>query len=324
MVNPILPAEHAERVRRRIKSILNEHGQTMVGLIGQTDIVELRRVNTHSPVKVYAKLEGQNPAGSVKDRIALYLIADAIERGMIKPDTVLVEASSGNAGIAIAMVAAVMGLKVLITVPDNVSVERHRLISAYGAELLLTPGAKGTNGAIEKARELSQKPGYYWLSQHFNDVNSFAHYEGTGPEIIKQLREVGVSKLDALVATSGTTGTLMGVSTYLQEHSPETKVFAVWPTGEKTIMGIRRPDGAEAPSIYRSSLIGEVLEVTHPEATAMAAQMGPKEGLVIGPSSGAAVVGALRVAERLKSKGPATVLTIICDWGERYLSLMKS
>jgi cysteine synthase len=295
------------------------HYDSVLRLIGNTPLVKLRKVNPLEHVAIYAKLEGENPSGSLKDRIALYMVADAIERGELKPDQTIVESSSGNTGIAVAMVGAVLDYKVLITMPDNVSVERRKLIQAYGAQLVLTPSELGTDGAIEEGRRLGQKPGYVWMAQHYNEVNSFAHYETTGAEILHQL---GERSLDSFVGTSGTTGSLMGISARLRERFPSTKVISIWP--KEKIMGLRRPEGKSRPGIYDDRRVDEIFELDDAEAIAMAQEVARKEGLFIGPSGGAAVLGALRVAERFnRAQQEATIVVLIPDRGERYLSLLE-
>lgn len=293
---------------------------SILGRVGGTSMVRLSALPPRTSVAIYAKLEGENPSGSVKDRMTLYLLADALESGQLGPDAVLVEASSGNTGISLAMFGARLGLRVLITTPDNVSVERHKLMRTYGAELVLTPGEKGTDGAIERARELGASPGHVWIAQHFNPVNSLAHYETTGREVVEQLGEQGQRRLDAFVATSGTTGTLMGVSARLKEDLPGVEVVAVWPKDK--VMGIRRPEGASRPGIYDEKLIDRVVEVTNQEAVDMAGAVARVEGLALGPSGGAAILAALEVAERVeRERGGGVVVTLIPDWGERYLSM---
>jgi cysteine synthase len=308
----------ADRVRRRVAELLERHPRSVLTSIGGTDLLELSRSNA-TRARVFAKVEGQNPAGSIKDRLALYLVADAIERGGLGPNTVLVEASSGNTGIGLAMVGARLGLRVLITIPANVSEERHQLIRSYGAELLITPGSEGTSGAIERARELGATSGYFWVSQHFNEVNTLAHYETTGAEIVAGLQAANAPVPAAFVATSGTTGTLMGISLRLREAYPGVKVVSVWPSDR--IMGIRKPIGDNRPTIYDESLIDEVLEVSNDEALKMVKTVAYTEGIFAGPSGGAAVVGALQVAARLGEAPRGCVVTLLPDWGERYLSV---
>ena len=319
---PFLSSEHAQRARQAVRDLLDDYRGTIVARIGNTPLVRLDRINPHTRVKVFAKVEGCNPSGSVKDRLALYLLADAIRSGALKPESSVLEASSGNTGIALSMVGARLGLRVVVTVPDNVTVERHKIIGAYGARPLLTPGELGTYGAIERARELvaANQAGLVWVAQHFNEVNSFAHYETTGVEIVQQLAQLGEHRLDAFVATSGTTGTLMGISARLKETLPKVHVVAVWP--EDKIMGIRKPEGKNRPGIYRESLIDRVVEVSNKTAMDMVGKVATLEGLLLGPSGGAAIVGAVDAAQRVEAeRGEGVVVVVLPDWGERYLSL---
>lgn len=308
---------HANAVRRRVQRLLVTHYDSVLRLIGNTPLIKIRKVNPYERISIYAKLEGENPSGSLKDRIVLYMLADAIERGELTPDKTIVESSSGNTGISVAMIGAVLGSKVLVTLPDNVSVERRKLIQVYGAQLVLTPGELGTDGAIDEARRLAQQEGYLWIAQHYNEVNSFAHYETTGAEIIHQLNG---KPLDVFVGTSGTTGSLMGISARLKERFPSVKVISVWP--KKKIMGLRRPEGKSRPGIYDEARIDEILEVEDAESIAMAQEISRKEGLLVGPSGGAVMLGALRAAERFhRTQSEATIVVLIPDRGERYLSL---
>ena len=265
-------------------------------------------------VELWAKLEGRNPSGSLKDRIVVYLIADGIERGLILPDTVLVEGTSGNTGIALAMLGAALGYSVKIFMPDNVSVERRRLMEAFGAEVVLTPGAQGTDGAIEAARRAHDPPRVCWLAQHENPANVLAHYDTTGAEILERCPDVA-----AFVAPTGTTGTLMGVSLRLKERDPEVEIVAVWP--EEWIMGLRRPVGEKKPKIYDERLIDRVIEVADPDAKAAARELARRFGLLVGPSSGAAWLAAQQRAQEYASQGRRGGI-VVCfpDEGARYLS----
>jgi cysteine synthase len=316
-----LPADRISRLRRSVQQVLGELKGTLLERVGNTPLVRIKRVQPESKVRVYAKVEGCNPSGSIKDRIALYMLADALTSGAFKPEGSMLEASSGNTGIALSMIGAQLGLRVVITVPDNVSVERHKIIDAYGARPLLTSGERGTLGAVMRARELVQENGnLLWLAQHYNEVNSFAHYETTAAEIVAQLAQAGEKRLDAFVASSGTTGTLMGSSARLKETFPHVEVVAVWPADK--IMGIRKPEGENRPSIYREALIDRVFEVTNQAANDMVAKVATLEGLLLGPSGGAAVAGALDAAARLEEReGGGVVVVVIPDWGERYLSM---
>ncbi len=304
------------RLRDRVAAMLAAHRGSILHAIGDTPLVRLERLNPQGNAEICAKLESHNPSGSLKDRIVLYLIADLEQRGELTEGKTIVEASSGNTGISLAMVGAVLDYDVLITMPDDVSVERRKLIEAYGAKLRLTPGSLGTDGAIEEARRLGREEGCAWLAQHYNEANALAHYETTGSEILQQ---VGARKIAAFVATSGTTGTLMGVSKRLKEADPRTKTVAVWP--EEEIMGLRRPVGESRPGIYHERWVDEIVEVRDGEAKAAAGELARSEGLLVGPSSGAAFLGALRTAERIKDAGEdTTVVVLFPDGGERYFS----
>ncbi len=321
MTTPFLETARAERVRAVIRDLRQAHALSTIALIGNTPVIELTKVYRHDKVRIFGKVEGLNPAGSSKDRIALYLVADAIERGAVGPGKTLVEASSGNTGIALAMICARLDQRLIITVSGDVSVERFKLMKQYGAEIVITPGPQGTDGAIEKAKELGEMPGHYWVAQHFNKVNSFAHYEMTGVEIVEQVRALTDRPLDAFVATSGTTGSLMGISSRLKESFPEVEVVSVWP--KDAIMGIRRPEGAKRPGIYEDARVDRVFEVHSSDANAMKQQLATTEGLLLGPSGGAAVVGAIDAARRLE-QGGGVVMVLLPDFGERYLSLDTS
>jgi cysteinyl-tRNA synthetase len=313
-----LSADRAYALRQRVRQLLVSNKHTLISLIGNTALVELKKINPYKNVSLYAKLEGENPSGSLKDRIILYMLADVLESGELSPAKTIVESSSGNTGISLAMIGAALGLKILITMPDDVSIERRKLIQSFGAQLVLTPGELGTDGAIEEARRLIQtNKNYLWIAQHYNPVNSFAHYETTGAEIIQQLETDSIS---VFVGTSGTTGSLMGISAKLKETFPRARVIAIWP--KEKIMGLRRPEGKSRPGIYDESYIDQILELEEAEAVSMAAEVARREGLLLGPSGGAAVLGALRQAETLKNlETHSTIVTLIPDRGERYLSL---
>ncbi len=266
-------------------------------------------------VELYAKLENRNPSGSLKDRIVLYLIADGIERGVITPDTVLVEGTSGNTGISLAMLGAALGYRVRVFMPDNVSEERRRLMEAFGAEVVLTPGELGTDGAIEAARRAHDPPRVCWLAQHENPANVWAHYDTTGAEILEQCPDI-----TAFVAPTGTTGTLMGVSMRLKEHNPDVEIVAVWP--EEWIMGLRRPVGDKKPAIYDERRIDRVIEISDPDAKAATRELAQRFGLLVGPSSGAAWLAARQLAHEYAAQGRSPAKVIVCfpDEGARYLS----
>ena len=281
-------------------------------LIGNTPVVRLKKVIPRNPrVEVFAKMEGYNPCSSVKDRIAKYMIEGAEERGELTRDKTIVEASSGNTGIGLAMVAAHKGYRLKIIMPESMSVERRRVMQAFGAEVVLTPSAEGMNGAIAKAKELEQDPGYYHTNQYANPDNVRAHYEGTGAEILKQ-----VEGIDALVAGLGTGGTIMGVGKRLRESYPDLHVVGVEPYPNSLIQGLRNLDEF-MPSILDLSTINEISKVEDGCAFNTVRVLANIEGLFVGISSGAAVHAALQVADEMDS---GRVLVILPDRGDRYLS----
>lgn len=302
------------RVRDWVAKIRKEHKGSILDRIGNTPLVEIKEQNPNLRVKIYAKLESFNPTGSLKDRIVLFLMADLVEKGKLSGHQIVVEATSGNTGISLAMIGAVLNRDILIIMPDDVSVERRKLIRAYGADLMLTPGELGTDGAIEKAQELAKEEKYVWLAQHYNQANPQAHYHTTGQEIVKE-----VDHIDAFVAPSGTTGTLMGVAKRLKEFDPSTKIVAVWPKDE--IMGLRRPVREKRPGIYDESLIDEIIEIKDEDAKKAARELADKEGIFAGPSSGASFLGALQTAEKMeKSDKRKVIVALFPDGGEKYLS----
>jgi len=314
---PLLEPAYADALRRRISRLLEAHRGSIIDLIGNTPLVKLQRISPYNQVEIYAKLEFCNPSGSLKDRMVLYLIADAIERGELTPDKTIVEGTSGNTGISLAMIGAVLGYKVLIIMPEDESRERRQMIEAHGARLILTRAELGTDGAVEEARKLGESSEYVWLAQHYNPANPFAHYETTGKEILEQLRQI-----DVFIAPTGTTGTLMGVSARLKERNPNTKIIAVYPKDD--IAGLRRPEGETRPGIYDGTRIDEIIEITNAEALQQTRELCLREGLFAGPSSGATVAAALQVAERLaKAQKDAKIVVLLPDSGDRYLSVFK-
>lgn len=289
-------------------------GSTAAGvlrLVGNTPLVETKGTNPNPNVRILAKLEGFNPCSSVKDRIALYMVEGAERRGELTRDMKILEPTSGNTGIGLAMVASVRGYKVKIVMPETMSVERQQALKAFGAELVLTPGEEGMNGAIELVQLMSEDPGYYTPNQFANPDNVRAHYEGTGKEIVDQTDEV-----DVLVAGIGTGGTLMGVSRRLRERNPSTKVVGVEPFPNSHIQGLRNLDDF-MPPIFDISILDEKMNVDDRSAYRMARELVRNEGLFVGISSGAAMCEACHQASRMKS---GTILVIFPDRGDRYLS----
>jgi cysteine synthase B len=283
--------------------------------IGNTPLVELKNLNGNSRVKILGKLEGSNPGGSVKDRPAYYMIVKAEESGKLTKDKAIVEPTSGNMGIALAMIGAAKGYHVKLFMPECVSTERQRTLAALGAEVMLTPAEEGTDGAIRRARQLfAEEPDKHYMPNQFdNDANVLAHYETTGPEILSQTN----GEVDILVAGMGTTGTLMGTGKYLKEKKSGMKIVAVEPTVGHTIQGLKNMNESIVPKIYHPEIFDEKVVVEDEEAFETTRLLAVKEGLFVGMSSGAAAAGALHIAKDLNS---GTIVVILPDRGDRYLS----
>ncbi|WP_024481207.1 cysteine synthase CysM [Cellulophaga baltica] len=285
----------------------------IINLIGNTPLVESRVLNTNPKVKLYFKLEGQNPGGSVKDRAALNMIKSALDRGDISTDTKLIEATSGNTGIALAMIANIYGLSIELVMPENATVERVQTMRAYGATVTLTSSSIGIEGARDYAEDKVKNQGFVMLNQFGNDDNWKAHYKSTGPEIWRDTNQ----KVTHFVSSMGTTGTIMGTSTYLKEQNKAIQIVGVQPTDNSSIPGIRKWPQEYLPKIFNASKVDTVLEVSQDEATAMTLRLAKEEGIFAGMSSGGATAAAIRLANTLDS---GVIVSIICDRGDRYLS----
>ena len=287
----------------------------VIDSIGNTPLVKLESLCPNPRVTVLAKLEGNNPGGSVKDRIALAMVRDAEQNGRIRKGDTILEATSGNTGIGLAMVGAALGYKVVLTMPECVSTERRKVLEAFGAELILSPGCEGTDGAIKLARRMLDEAGtkYYMPNQFDNPANIRAHYDTTGKEIIEQTG----GRIDAFVAGMGTTGTLMGAGRRLREFSPKVRIVGVEPTLGHKIQGLKNMQESIMPKNYDPSFADEKITVADDDAFTTTRNLALHEGLFVGMSSGAAVWGALEVAKRLDG---GTIVVILPDRGDRYLS----
>ena len=289
---------------------------SILSAIGNTPLVELTSLNHKKPdVRIFGKLEGTNPGGSIKDRPAYWMIKKAEESGELTKGKIILEPTSGNTGIALAMIGAAKGYKVKLCMPECVSTERQHILQALNAEVVLTPAKEGTDGAIRKAHELhvAEPDKYYMPNQFVNENNVLAHYETTGPEILAQTN----GEIDVFVAGMGTTGTLMGVYKFLKEKKPEVKVVGVEPPVGHAIQGLKNMKEAIVPEIYNPKMMDEKITVEDGEAFETTRLLAAKEGIFVGMSSGAAVAGALRTAEKMKS---GTIVVILPDRGDRYLS----
>jgi S-sulfo-L-cysteine synthase (O-acetyl-L-serine-dependent) len=282
-------------------------------LVGNTPLVLSTALNMNPGVQLLFKLEGQNPGGSVKDRAALNMISKALERGEINKETPLIEATSGNTGIALAMIAAIYGLKIELVMPENSTIERVQTMRAYGAKVTLTPESIGIEGARDHAENKVLNEGYYSFNQFSNPDNWKAHYKSTGPEIWRDTE----GKVTHFVSSMGTTGTIMGTSTYLKEQNSQVQIVGVQPQDGTRIPGIRKWPQEYLPKIFTPSKVDTILEVNQEEADLHTKLLAQKEGVFAGMSSGGAVSAALKVCKELE-KG--VVVVIICDRGDRYLS----
>lgn len=290
--------------------------------IGNTPLLRLSGLETPGSAAVYGKAEFFNPGGSVKDRISLAMIEVAERDGALKPGMTVVEPTSGNTGIGLSMICAIKGYKLVLTMPDTMSVERRRLLAAYGAELVLTPGSQGMRGAVQMADELASKPGHVIMQQFENSANPEAHRRTTGPEIV---RSMAGQSIDGFVAGVGTGGTITGVGEVLKAHNAAIHIVAVEPADSPILSGgqpgphkIQGIGAGFVPEVLNTKIYDEVIRVTNEDAYATARRLARNEGLLVGISSGANVFAALKLAKEL---GPGkNVVTILCDTGERYLS----
>jgi len=287
--------------------------KSIIDFIGNTPLVEVQNIFKKDGVTLLLKLEGNNPGGSVKDRAAYNMINEAINKKNIKKGDTLVEATSGNTGIALALMAKVLGVNMVLVMPENSTIERVQTMRAYGAKVILTPAELGIEGSRDYALKLKYKKGYYRLNQFDNPDKSKAHYKTTGPEIWRDTD----GEVTHFVSSMGTTGTIMGVSDYLKEKNKNITIVGVQPDSDSKIPGIRKWGEEYIPAIFNRNKVDEVYEVTEAEAKAMTQRLAVEEGIFAGMSSGGNVFCALKVAEKLDS---GVVVAIICDRGDRYLS----
>lgn len=286
---------------------------TIEAFVGNTPLVRLQRVCGDTTNLMLAKLEGNNPAGSVKDRPAISMIAHAEERGDIKPGDTLIEATSGNTGIALAMAAAIKGYRMVLIMPEHMSQERRDAMTAFGAEIILVTKEEGMEGARDLAGKMRDEGKGIVLDQFANPDNPRAHIEGTGPEIWRDTQ----GSITHFVSSMGTTGTIMGVSKYLKEQNPDIQIVGVQPAGDDSIPGIRRWPEEYLPKIFQRDRVDRIIDVTQKEAEVMTRRLAAEEGIFAGVSSGGAISAALRLSEEVTD---AVIVTIICDRGDRYLS----
>ncbi len=288
---------------------------SILNAIGNTPLVELTNLNGNPKIRIFGKLEGSNPGGSVKDRPACYMIKKAEETGALTKEKIIVEPTSGNMGISLAMIGAAKGYRVKLFMPECVSVERRLILEAFGAELVLTPAKEGTDGAIRAAYQVrNEEPEKYYMPNQFdNESNVLAHYETTGPEVFSQTE----GEIDVLVAGMGTTGTLMGAGKYLKEKKQAVKIVGVEPTEGHTIQGLKNMNESIVPKIYYPEMLDEKVIIEDGEAFETTRLLVTKEGLFVGMSSGAAVSAALHIARNINR---GTIVVILPDRGDRYLS----
>lgn len=286
---------------------------SILDLIGNTPLVKAKSLVKNPRVQLYFKLEGQNPGGSVKDRAAYNMIKSAMDRGDITKETKLIEATSGNTGIALAMIAGIFGLDIELVMPENSTIERVQTMRAYGAKVTLTSADIGIEGARDYAEDKVRNEGYFMFNQFANEDNWKAHYKTTGPEIWRDTDQ----KITHFVSSMGTTGTIMGTSTYLREIRANVQIVGVQPTDNSSIPGIRKWPEAYLPKIFDPEKVDRILEVSEDEAKKMTRRLAEEEGIFAGMSSGGAAAAAVRLCEELEE---GLVVSIVCDRGDRYLS----
>jgi cysteine synthase B len=289
---------------------------SVIDMIGNTPMVDVSALSPNPNVRILAKMEGQNPAGSVKDRIAKAMIEEAEEDGTLRPGSIIIEPSSGNTGIALAMICRIRGYHLKIVLPSNVSIERRQMLEVYGAEIIDSPGAEGSNGAVRRAQALADEhPDWVFLYQYANEANPRSHYEGTGPEIWADVPEI-----THFVAGLGTSGTLMGVGAFLKEQNPDIKILAVEPPIGERVEGLRNLDEGYIPPVYEKWGGADLLDgkrIVRPRESLEYTRRLAEVGVFSGISAGAAAAGAVRTAERIDE---GTVVFIVCDAGWKYLS----
>jgi len=297
----------------KIEKLNKEDFPTIEAYVGDTPLVRLQRLPGDTSNIIMAKLEGNNPAGSVKDRPALSMIKHAEERGDINPGDTLIEATSGNTGIALAMAAAIKGYKMILIMPEHMSEERRAVMKAFGAEIILTPEEGSMEAAIDLSREMEADKKGIVLDQFSNQDNPLSHYEGTGPEIWRDTH----GRITHFVSSMGTTGTIMGTSRYLKEQDPEIQIVGVQPADGARIPGIRRWPKEYLPRIYDETRVDRIIDIDQNEAEETTIALGREEGIFAGVSSGGAIAAALKLSEELEN---ALIVTVICDRGDRYIS----
>ena len=303
------PSPEAEAAVAVVASVLD--------LIGNTPIIDVSLLSPNPAVRILAKLESGNPAGSVKDRVAMAMVTAAEADGTLRPGKTVIEPSSGNTGIALAMICRLRGYRLKIVLPESVTVERRQVLQAFGAEIIPSPGPEGSNGAVRLAQDLSENnPDWVFLYQYGNEANPSAHFDTTGPEILRDVPEI-----THFVAGLGTSGTLMGVGTYLKEHKPEVKLYAVEPPSGERVEGLRSLDDGYVPPVFEKWGGMELLDgkrIVRPlESLMWTRRLVTETGIFAGPSSGAAMAGAAKVAERIDE---GTIVFVVSDGGWKYLS----